>query len=87
MKNAFILRGRMYSFKKANVDVYMQVCKLLDISFVVLTQRMSECDLEALVSTMYCSLRDNKGMTFDEFKEISCEEFELLSTLFTEINK
>lgn len=87
MNNAFILKDKIYSFKKANVDVYIQVCKMLDISFVRLTQRMSEGDLEALVATMYCSLRDNKGMTFNEFKEISCGEFELLSTLFTEINK
>lgn len=87
MKNAFILKDNIYSFKKVNVEVYIKVCNQLDISLVELSKRMNENDLEALMAIMYCSLRDNKGMTFDAFKQIDIEEFELLSTLFKQVNE
>lgn len=87
MKNAFILKDNIYSFKKANVDVYVKVCNQLNISLVELKKRMSKNDLESLVTIMYYSLRDSKDMTLEEFKQIDIEEFELLSTLFIEVNK
>ena len=87
MKNAFILKDNIYSFKKVNVEVYIKVCNQLDISLVELSKRISKNDLESLVTIMYYSLRDSKDMTFDMFKEISIEEFELLSKLFIEVNK
>ena len=87
MKNAFILKDNIYSFKKANVDVYIKACNQLNISLVELKKRISKNDLESLVTIMYYSLRDSKDMTFDMFKEISIEEFELLSKLFIEVNK
>ncbi len=87
MKNAFILKDNIYSLKKANVDVYIKACRLLDTTFTRLNMIMNEGDLEALMAIMYCSLRDNKGMTFDTFKQIDIEEFELLSTLFKQVNE
>ena len=48
---------------------------------------MNENDLESLVTIMYYSLRDSKDMTFEDFKQIDIEEFELLSTMFIEVNK
>lgn len=87
MKNAFILKDNIYSFKKANVDVYIKACRLLDISLVELSKRMNENDLESLITIMYYSLRDSKDMTFEDFKQIDIEEFELLSKLFIEVNK
>ena len=87
MKNAFILKDNIYSFKKVNVEVYIKVCNQLDISLVELSKRMNENDLESLVTIMYHSLRDSKDMTFEEFKQIDIEEFELLSKLFIEVNK
>ncbi|HJG96053.1 MAG TPA: hypothetical protein K8V90_03000 [Romboutsia timonensis] len=87
MKNAFILKDNIYSFKKANVDVYIKACNHLNISLVELSKRMNENDLESLVTIMYHSLRDSKDMTFEEFKQIDIEEFELLSKLFIEVNK
>ena len=87
MKNAFILKDNIYSFKKVNVDVYIKACNQLNISLVELKKRISKNDLESLVTIMYYSLRDSKDMTFDMFKEISIEEFELLSKLFIEVNK
>lgn len=87
MKNAFILKDNIYSFKKANVDVYIKACKHLNIGLVELSKRMNENDLESLITIMYYSLRDSKDMTFEEFKQIDIEEFELLSKLFIEVNK
>ena len=87
MKNAFILKDNINSLKKANVDVYIKVCKHLNISLVELSKRMNENDLESLVTIMYYSLRDSKDMTFEDFKQIDIEEFELLSTMFIEVNK
>ena len=87
MKNAFILKDNIYSFKKANVDVYIKACKHLNISLVELSKRMNENDLESLITIMYYSLRDSKDMTFEDFKQIDIEEFELLSKLFIEVNK
>lgn len=85
--NAFILKDKIYSFKKADVDVYIKTCKLLDTSIMKLTQKVAEGDLESLVALMYCSLRDSKGMSFEEFKKMNCDEYGLLVNLLREVNQ
>lgn len=87
MKNAFIFRGDIYSFKKADIGVYIDVCKYLDINIVELHRRLNDADLEAMLTVIYYSLSNNKELTIENLKSMSLEEYELLSQMFSEVQK
>ncbi|MBX9179362.1 hypothetical protein HCG68_00125 [Paeniclostridium sordellii] len=87
MKNAFIFRGDIYSFKKADIGVYIDVCKYLDINIVELHRRLNDVDLEAMLTVIYYSLSNNKEVTIEDLKSMSIEEYELISKMFSEVQK
>ena len=87
MKNAFIFRGDIYSFKKADIGVYIDVCKYLDINIVELHRRLNDADLEAMLTIIYDSLSNNKELTIEDLKSMSLEEYELVSQMFSEVQK
>ncbi|MBC6003377.1 hypothetical protein ACQQ2T_07850 [Paraclostridium tenue] len=87
MKNAFIFRGDIYSFKKADIGVYIDVCKYLDINIVELHRRLNDADLEAMLTVIYYSLSNSKELTIEDLKSMSLEEYELVSQMFSEVQK
>ena len=87
MKNAFIFRGNIYSFKKADIGVYIDVCKYLDINIVELHRRLNNADLEAMLTVIYYSLNNSKELTVEDLKSMSIEEYDLVSQMFSEVQK
>lgn len=87
MKNAFILKGNIYSFIKANVGVYIETCYELECTLIELQERIAAIDLEAMIVLMYCSLRDRKELTIQDLKELDIEEFALITEMFQAVNK
>lgn len=87
MKNAFIFRDNIYSFKKADIGVYIDVCKHLDINIVELNRKLNDVDLETMLTVIYYSLNDSKELKVEDLKCMSIEEYELISKMFSEVQK
>ncbi|WP_270647193.1 hypothetical protein [Paeniclostridium hominis] len=87
MNTAFILRDSIYSFKKADVEVFINVCESLDINMIELNDKLNRQDLRALVHLMYFSLTDKKNLAIEDMYKLSLQELELMLELYTEVNK
>ena len=86
MNTAFILRDSVYSFKKADVEVFINVCESLDINMIELNDKLNRQDLRALVHLMYFSLTDKKNLDIEDMYKLSLQELELMLELYTEVN-
>lgn len=87
MNTAFILNESIYSFKKADVNVFVNVCNSLDISITELRDLMNKQDLKAIVHMMYYSIRDRKELTIEDMYRLDAEYLELLLDLYIKANK
>lgn len=87
MNTAFILRDSIYSFKKADVEVFINVCESLDINMIELNDKLNRQDLRSLVHLMYFSLIDKKNLAIEDMYKLSLQELELMLELYTEVNK
>lgn len=87
MNTAFILRDSIYSFKKADVEVFINVCESLDINMIELNDKLNRQDLRSLVHLMYFSLTDKKNLAIEDMYKLSLQELELMLELYTEVNK
>lgn len=87
MNTAFILKDSIYSFKKADVEVFINVCDSLDINMIELNDKLNRQDLRALVHLMYFSLIDKKNLAIEDMYKLSLQELELMLELYTEVNK
>ncbi|MDB8790876.1 hypothetical protein PN398_09075 [Romboutsia sp. 1001216sp1] len=87
MNTAFILKESIYSFKKADVNVFVNVCNSLDISITELRDLMNKQDLKAIVHMMYYSIRDRKELTIQDMYRLDSEYLELLLDLYIKANK
>ncbi|CEN75446.1 hypothetical protein [Paraclostridium sordellii] len=87
MNTAFILKDSIYSFKKADVEVFINVCESLDINMIELNDKLNRQDLRALVHLMYFSLIDKKNLAIEDMYKLSLQELELMLELYTEVNK
>ena len=87
MNTAFILRDSVYSFKKADVEVFINVCESLDINMIELNDKLNRQDLRALVHMMYFSIIDKKNLAIEDIYKLSLQELELMLELYTEVNK
>lgn len=87
MNTAFILNKNVYSFKKADVDVFVNVCNSLDISITELRDLMNKQDLRAIVHMMYYSIRDRKDLTIEDMYGLDAKHLGLLLDLYIEVNK
>lgn len=87
MDTAFILNKNVYSFKKADVDVFVNVCNSLDINITQLRDLMNEQDLRVIVHMMYYSIRDRKDLTIEDMYGLDAEHLGLLLDLYIEVNK
>lgn len=87
MNTAFILRDSIYSFKKADVEVFINVCESLDINMIELNDKLNRQDLRALVHMMYFSIIDKKNLAIEDIYKLSLQELELMLELYTEVNK
>lgn len=87
MDTAFILNKNVYSFKKADVDVFVNVCNSLDINITQLRDLMNEQDLRVIVHMMYYSIRDRKDLTIEDMYGLDAEHLWLLLDLYIEVNK
>lgn len=87
MDTAFILNKNVYSFKKADVDVFVNVCNSLDISITQLRDLMNKQDLRAIVHMMYYSIRDRKDLTIEDMYGLDAEHLGLLLQLYIKANK
>lgn len=87
MNTAFILRDSIYSFKKADVEIFINVCESLDINMIELNDKLNRQDLRALVHLMYFSLTDKKNLDIEDMYKLSLQELELMLELYTEVNK
>ncbi|CEN94302.1 hypothetical protein [Paraclostridium sordellii] len=86
MNTAFILRDSIYSFKKADVEVFINVCESLDINMIELNDKLNRQDLRALVHLMYFSLTDKKSLDIEDMYKLCLQELELMLELYTEVN-
>lgn len=87
MNTAFILRDSIYSFKKADVEVFINVCESLDINMIELNDKLNRQDLRVLVHLMYFSLIDKKNLAIEDMYKLSLQELELMLELYAEVNK
>ncbi len=87
MNTAFILNESIYSFKRADIDVFINVCNSLDISITELRDKLNRQDLKAIVHMMYYSIRDRKRLTIEDMYRLDAEHLELLLDLYIEVNK
>lgn len=87
MNTAFILKESIYSFKKADVNVFINVCNSLDINITELRDKLNKQDLRAIVHMMYYSIRDRKELTIEDMYRLDAEYLELLLDLYIKANK
>lgn len=87
MNTAFILNKNIYSFKKADIDVFINVCESMNINITELRDLMNKQDLRAIVHMMYYSIRDRKELRLEDMYELDAEHLELLLQLYIEANK
>ena len=87
MNTAFILNESIYSFKKVDVNVFVNVCNSLDINITELRDKLNEQDLRAIAHMMYYSIRDKKELTIEDMYRLDARHLELLLDLYIEVNK
>ena len=87
MNTAFILNESIYSFKRADVGVFIGTCESLGINITELRDLMNKQDLRAIVHMMYYSIRDRKRLTIEDMYRLDAEHLELLLQLYMEVNK
>ncbi|MEG2056813.1 MAG: hypothetical protein RRZ84_02745 [Romboutsia sp.] len=87
MNTAFILNNDIYSFKKADVSVFINTCESLGINITELRDKLNIQDLRAIVHMIYYSIRDRKDLTIEDMYELDAEHLELLLQLYMEVNK
>lgn len=87
MNTAFILRDSIYNFKKADVEVFINVCESLDINMIELNDKLNRQDLRSIVHMMYYSIRDRKELTIEDMYKLDAEYLALLLDLYIKANK
>ncbi|MDB8794284.1 hypothetical protein PN290_00260 [Romboutsia sp. 1001216sp1] len=87
MNTAFILNESIYSFKKVDVNVFVNVCNSLDINITELRDKLNKQDLRAIVHMMYYSIRDRKELTIEDMYRLDVRHLELLLDLYIKTNK
>lgn len=87
MNTAFILNNDIYSFKKADVGVFINTCESLGINITELRDKLNIQDLRAIVHMIYYSIRDREDLAIEDMYELDAEHLELLLQLYMEVNK
>lgn len=87
MNTAFILKNGIYSFKKADVSVFIDTCESLDINITELRDKLNKQDLRVIVHMIYYSIKDRKGLTLNDMYNLDAEHLDLLLQLYIEVNK